>query len=59
VLETEAGYRIFSRNGDKVLAEVVRSLDRVGHKVTRIEVARPSLEDVFFRLTQKMVREVG
>jgi len=47
VLETEAGYRIFSRNGDKVLAEVVRSLDRVGHKVTRIEVARPSLEDVF------------
>jgi len=58
VLETEAGYRIFSRNGDKVLAEVVRSLDRVGHKVTRIEVAKPSLEDVFFRLTQKMVREV-
>lgn len=59
VLETEAGYRIFSKNGDKVLAEVVRNLDRVGHKVMRIEVAKPSLEDVFFRLTQKMVKEVG
>lgn len=59
VLETEAGYRIFSKNGDKVLAEVVRNLDRVGHKVMRIEVAKPSLEDVFFKLTQKMVREVG
>jgi ABC-2 type transport system ATP-binding protein len=59
VLETEAGYRIFSKNGGRVLAEVVRKLDYAGHKVTRIEVAKPSLEDVFFRLTQKMVREVG
>jgi ABC-2 type transport system ATP-binding protein len=59
VLETEAGYRIFCKGGDRVVAEVVRNLDYAGHKVTRIEVARPSLEDVFFRLTQKMVREVG
>ena len=59
LLETEAGYRIYSRNGDKVLPEIVRSLDRAGHKVTRIEIAKPSLEDVFFKLTQKTVREVS
>ena len=59
LLETEAGYRIYSKNGDKVLAEVSRSLDHAGYKVTRMEMAKPSLEDVFFELTEKDIREVG
>lgn len=58
VAESEAGYKIYSRNGDKVLADVVRSLDQAGHKVMRIEMAPPTLEDVFFRLTEKQLREV-
>ena len=57
VMESEAGYRIYSRNGDRILADVVRSLDQVGHKVMRIEMARPTLEDVFFRLTQRNLQE--
>jgi ABC-2 type transport system ATP-binding protein len=57
VAEAEDGYRIYSRNGDKVLADVVRSLDQAGHKVIRIEMARPTLEDVFFRLTEKQLQE--
>ena len=57
VAESEAGYRIFSRNGDRVLADVVRSLDQAGHKVLRIEMARPTLEDVFFRLTDRSLEE--
>jgi len=57
VAESEAGYKIYSRNGDRVLADVVRSLDQAGHKVLRIEMARPSLEDVFFRLTEKHLQE--
>jgi len=57
LLETEAGYRLYSKNGDKVLAEIVRTLDQAGHRVTRIEMAKPSLEDVFFKLTEKTVRE--
>jgi len=57
VKESEAGYKIYSRNGDKVLANVVRSLDQAGHKVMRIEMARPTLEDVFFRLTEKHLQE--
>ena len=57
VMESEAGYKIYSRNGDRILADVVRSLDQAGHKVMRIEMARPTLEDVFFRLTQRNLQE--
>jgi len=57
VMESEAGYKIHSRNGDRILADVVRSLDQVGLKVMRIEMARPTLEDVFFRLTQRNLQE--
>jgi ABC-type multidrug transport system ATPase subunit len=57
VAESEAGYKIYSRNGDRVLADVVRSLDQAGHKVIRIEMARPTLEDVFFRLTERHLQE--
>jgi ABC-2 type transport system ATP-binding protein len=59
VLEIETGYKIYSRNGDKVLPEVIRTLDQAGHKVTRVELARPSLEDVFFKLTERTVLEVS
>ncbi len=58
VAESEAGYKIYTRNGDRVLADVVRNLDQVGHKVMRIEMARPTLEDVFFRLTETQLHEV-
>lgn len=57
VAESEAGYKIYSRNGDRVLADVVRSLDQAGHKVMRIEMARPTLEDVFFKLTERNLQE--
>jgi ABC-2 type transport system ATP-binding protein len=57
VVKLEVGYKIYSRNGDKIIADVVRSLDQAGHKVMRIEMARPTLEDVFFRLTQRNLEE--
>ena len=57
VAASEAGYKIYSRNGDRVLADVVRSLDQAGYKVMRIEMARPTLEDVFFRLTERNLQE--
>ncbi len=59
VVESETGYKIYSNNGDKVIADVVRSLDQAGHKVMRIEMARPTLEDVFFRLTERQLQEVS
>jgi len=57
VAESDTGYKIYSQNGDRLLADVVRSLDQAGHKVTRIEMSRPTLEDVFFRLTEKNIKE--
>jgi ABC-2 type transport system ATP-binding protein len=57
VAESATGYKIYAGNGDRVLADVVRSLDQVGYKVMRIEMARPTLEDVFFRLTEKHLQE--
>ena len=57
VAESETGYKIYSKNGDRVLANVVRSLDQAGHKVLRIEMASPTLEDVFFRLTERHLQE--
>ena len=59
LLETEAGYRIYSRDGGRVLAEVARSLEHAGYRVNRLEMTRPSLEDVFFRLTQKTILEAN
>jgi ABC-2 type transport system ATP-binding protein len=59
VAESEAGYKIYSRNGDRVLADLVRSLDQAGHKVMRVEMARPTLEDVFFKLTERNLQEAS
>jgi len=56
-LEDETGYRIFAKDGGKTLAEVSRRLDHAGHKVLRLEMTKPNLEDVFFELTEKTIRE--
>lgn len=58
VLETETGYKVFTENVEKVTPRIVRSLDQIGCKVTKIETTQPSLEDVFFKLTERKVREV-
>jgi ABC-type multidrug transport system ATPase subunit len=55
-LETETGYRIHSKEAEEATPEIVRTLDGLGCKVTKIETARPSLEDVFFKLTQKSLQ---
>lgn len=56
LLETDVGYRIYCRDAEGVIPEVVRSLDKIGCKTTRIETIKPSLEDVFFKLTGKAIK---
>lgn len=55
VLETETGYRIYCESPQEVLPQVVRALDRIGCKNHRIDIDTPSLEDVFFALTESQV----
>jgi ABC-2 type transport system ATP-binding protein len=58
VMETETGYRVLTEDVEKATPKIVRSLDEIGCKVTKIETERPSLEDVFFKLTDRAVSEV-
>lgn len=57
VAQVSSGYKIYVQNGDTVLAEVIRTLSQAGHTVLRVEMTRPTLEDVFFRLTEKSMQE--
>lgn len=59
VLETDLGYRVYSKDVEEATPKIVRSLDAVGCKVLKIEAVRPSLEDVFFKLTERTVGEAG
>jgi len=59
VLETDVGYRLYCEDVEEATPKIVRSLDAIGCKAMKIETERPSLEDVFFQLTEKMVREVS
>ena len=58
VLETEVGYRVYCKDVEEATPKIVRALDTIGCKATRIETTKPSLEDVFFKLTERLVREV-
>jgi ABC-2 type transport system ATP-binding protein len=57
MLETDEGYKIYSDETSEVIPEIVRSVESSGYKVLQIGSVIPSLEDVFFKLTGKKVRE--
>ncbi|GAA1763664.1 ABC transporter ATP-binding protein [Kocuria aegyptia] len=44
-------------HGERVLPALLRELDRDGHTVLTAELARPTLDDVFLRLTGRSLRE--
>ena len=59
VLETDVGYRVYSQDPEEATPNIVRALDAIGCKAMKIETEKPSLEDVFFKLTEKTVGELG
>lgn len=56
LLEIESGYRIYCEKPEEIIPIIINSLDEIGYKVTKIEITRLSLEDVFFKLTKKSLR---
>jgi len=59
LLETDEGYKIYSDEASEVIPEIVRSVEGNGYKVLQIGSVVPSLEDVFFKLTGKNVRDAN
>lgn len=59
VLETDVGYRVYCKDVEEATPQIVRSLDMIGCKAMKIDIVKPSLEDVFFELTEKTLREMS
>jgi ABC-2 type transport system ATP-binding protein len=57
LLETDEGYKIYSDETSEAIPEIVRTVESNGYRVLQIGSSVPSLEDVFFKLTGKKVRE--
>ncbi len=55
--ETENGLQLYVERGEEVLPEVLRLLDHNGTRIRTATLARPTLEDVFLRLTGRSLRE--
>jgi ABC-2 type transport system ATP-binding protein len=55
--ESESGMQLYVDRGEEVLPEVLRLLDRNGAAIRTVTLARPTLEDVFLRLTGRSLRE--
>jgi ABC-2 type transport system ATP-binding protein len=49
--------QLYVERGEEVLPEVLRLLDRNGATIRTVTLARPTLEDVFLRLTGRSLRE--
>ncbi len=57
LIDTEKGYKFYSDDPAEVLPKIMREVEKNGYEVIHIGAATPSLEDVFYRLTGKQVRE--
>jgi ABC-2 type transport system ATP-binding protein len=50
---TDEGFVVRARRGGLVAPDVVRAVDRAGHEIVDLEIARTSLEEVFVELTRQ------
>ncbi|MFI5273056.1 MAG: ATP-binding cassette domain-containing protein [Ktedonobacterales bacterium] len=57
VVPSEHGVQLYVERGEEVLPDVLRLLDRAGAAIRTVTLARPTLDDVFLRLTGRSLRE--
>lgn len=55
--QIDHGLQLYVDHGDEVLPQVLRMLDHGGTSIKRVTLARPTLDDVFLRLTGRSLRE--
>ena len=51
------GLQLIVERGEEVLPDILRLLDGAGLPIRTVTLARPSLDDVFLRLTGRSLRE--
>jgi len=57
VFRSQEGLRLFTPSADSVLSQVVRAVTDVGVPIDSLHIAKPTLEDVFIKLTGKTLRD--
>jgi len=55
--QTDHGLQLYVERGEEVLPAILRLLDHNGAPIRTVTLARPTLEDVFLRLTGRSLRE--
>jgi ABC-2 type transport system ATP-binding protein len=55
--QSDHGLQLYVDRGEEVLPEVLRLLDHNGAPIRTVTLARPTLDDVFLRLTGRSLRE--
>jgi ABC-2 type transport system ATP-binding protein len=55
--QNEHGLQLYVDRGEEVLPEILRLLDQNGAPIRTVTLARPTLDDVFLRLTGRSLRE--
>jgi ABC-2 type transport system ATP-binding protein len=59
VREVDGGLHLYVTHGEAALPAVMRLLDQSGTPLRTVSLARPTLDDVFLRLTGRSLREPG
>ena len=59
VTATEHGVIVEGKNVSAELPEISKALKKSGETVVELSLSKPSLEDVFLKLTGSKLREVG
>jgi ABC-2 type transport system ATP-binding protein len=57
VFRSQEGLKLFTPSADSVLSQVVRAVTDVGVPIDSLHIAKPTLEDVFIKLTGKTLRD--